>query len=128
MGFYEGMQDVALGLLQQFGQTLTLQRVVTGAYDATAGTVAKSASTFTVRGAVFDYEDRRVDGALIRRGDKMALLAAKTIKDASGRYVTPDPTSDKVVIGGVAHSIVNVEATSPAGVPVIFECQVRRGD
>lgn len=104
-------------LIAKFGQSGTLSRpVFTGpAHNPTPGEPLNYPATF----AVLEYEGNEIDGSRILATDKKVLLAKK------GLIVEP-ATSDKLVIGGVAHSIVRVEPLSPGGVIVLWTLQCRR--
>jgi len=122
MGFYESMADTAKQLLLQFGQNLTLTRVTSSSYNTTTGGVTTTTTTHTVRGAVFNYQNRQVDGTLIKAGDRQVYLSTQNLS------FIPDPTQDTLTISGTVYRILRCVPTIPAGIPVLYELQVRIGN
>lgn len=104
-------------LIAKFGQAGTLRRSTsTGpAYNPTAGVPADHPCTFVVDA----FKNNEVDGSRVLASDKKILLA----KD--GPAIEPS-ASDKLLIGGVVHTIVNVEPLAPGGVVVMWTLQCRR--
>jgi hypothetical protein len=68
---------------------------------------------------VVEYGLREIDGSRVLATDKKVLLAKKALA------IEPT-TADKLLIGGVSHSVVNVRPVSPAGIVVMWEIQARR--
>jgi hypothetical protein len=97
-------------LIDEFGQDGLLRRRVT-----TEGDPVDHPAVFVV----LDYEDREVDGARILATDKRVLIAA------GGLAVEPKP-SDRLIIGGTSHAIIQVKPFSPAGIVVFWEAQTRK--
>jgi hypothetical protein len=104
-------------MIAEFGQTGKLRRPTTTgpAYDPTEGSPSDKACTFVVLG----YTNREIDGSRVLASDKKVLLA-------KGSLAIEPTTSDKLLIGGVVHSIVDVSPLSPGGTVVFYEMQVRR--
>lgn len=118
MTFYSDIAADALELLREFGQAVTLARNMPGTYDAaTSAPASGSMLTYTGTGAVFDYSQRDVDGTKIRTGDRRVLLATSGM-------VMPR-TGDTITIGSTALTVVTGREINPAGVPVLYEAQVR---
>lgn len=110
-------EDVAflLGDAPDFGSALTLTRPGTQIYNSATGTTAPSGGgTFTVRGVFINYSDERIDGSVIRTGDRMLLVAVQGSTTA--------PANDDVVDG---MRVVSVRSFAPNGVPIAFSCQMR---
>lgn len=103
-------------LIARFGQSGILRRTINSgtSYDP-SGTSEDHACTF----AVEVYRAFEVDGTRIRATDKKVLLS-------KGSLAIEPATSDKLLIGGVEHSIVNVEPLAPGGSAVMFTLQCRR--
>jgi hypothetical protein len=104
-------------LIAEFGQAGTLSRPTsTGpTYNPTAGAPASYPVTFVVT----DFDVREIDGARIKATDKKVLLA-------NGALAIEPATSDNLLIGGVSHSIEDVQPLAPGGVTVFWTLQVRR--
>lgn len=71
---------------------------------------------FTGKGFIDDYEDSRVDGTIIKHGDRIVNILGASIS------VTPT-IGDAVVIEGKTWEIVGPVKRDPAG--AMYECQVR---
>lgn len=120
MTFYSSLAADALTLLREFGQAVTLTRASGSAptYDpATSTATAVAPATYTGTGAVFDYSQRDIDGTSVRMGDRRVLLATSGM-------VMPR-TGDTITIGSTVLTVVTGREINPAGVPVLFEAQVR---
>jgi hypothetical protein len=103
-------------LLRDFGSALTLARPGVGTYDpATGKTSTPTATTFTVRGVFINYEDKNVDGTVVRAGDRRLLVSAQ------GSTTAP-AIGDRV--GGL--QVVDVRTIAPRGVAVAWACQMRK--
>jgi hypothetical protein len=104
-------------LISRFGQAGYLRRTATSgtAYNPTQGSNTDHLVTF----AVIEYEAREIDGARILATDKKVFLAKQSLA------IEP-LTSDKLLVGGVVHSIMDVKPLSPSGAVVLYELQVRR--
>lgn len=107
----------AARMLTKFGGPLTVKRTVMGAYNPATGVAATTTTTSTVNGLVLDFAHRQIDGAIIKAGDRRVLLAGNELA------FTLDPTTDRIVLGGVDHVIVHVN--SPVNEPVLVDVQVR---
>jgi len=105
-------------LIARFGQAGTLRRMLPGsgpAYDPGEPSPDDYAATF----AVLDFNGREIDGSRVLATDKKILLA-------NGALAIQPTLSDKLVIGDVEHSIINIETLAPGGTVVMWTLQVRR--
>ncbi len=103
---YAPLSATAVRLIDRFG------------YDVT---IVRSGSTiYPVRIVMVSYEPKDVDGDLIKQTDRKALLAGE------GLTFTPNGETDRLNDRGTLLRIVNVTPTSPAGVAIIYEIQLRR--
>lgn len=66
-----------------------------------------------------DIDERSIDGALIKRGDRTVYLST------AGLSIRPE-LADKVEIVGVEHAILNVMPLAPGGTNIMFQLQARR--
>lgn len=112
---YTSTAATALRLLERFGAAATLKRTAAGAYDPSTGQSAETVTSLSTTACVFDYPQKYVDGTLIRVGDKQAYLAA-TYEPKQG---------DKLTWSSVDYEVIAFKAVSPAGVPVLYEAQLR---
>lgn len=104
-------------LLAKFGQTGTLKRPTsTGpAHNPTEGEPDEHACTFVVE----EFKAFEIDGSRVLATDKKVLLA-------KGSLTIEPTTTDKLMIGGIPHSIVRIEPVAPGGVTVMYMAQCRR--
>lgn len=113
---YAATAATATRLLQRFGASATLKRVTPGEYDPATGTTPNATTTeLATTAAVFAYDQKYIDGSLILQGDQRA-------------YMTPavmPKQGDLLAWQGRDWSIVAVKPISPAGVPVVYEAQLR---
>lgn len=117
MTFYADMAATAGELLAEFGQDVTLVRGLTGAYTPATGTATVSGTNSYGKGVVLDYNQRDIDGTLVRQGDQRVYLSVDV-------GVTPQ-TGDSLLIGGQKWSVVASRTLAPAGTAVIHDVQVR---
>jgi hypothetical protein len=105
-------------LIARYGQSATLRRPTSSgtAYNPTEG----EPDDHPVTVVVTDYSNREIDGTRVLATDKKVLLAVDDLA------ITPTP-ADKLLIGGVSHSIVSpVRPLAPGGTVLYYELQVRR--
>lgn len=113
---YPKLRQTASRLIGKFGQAGAIRRTTASgaAYDPETVITDHACQL-----AVLQYNDDKIDGTLIMRGDKLIYLST------AGLTIEPS-TADKLVIGGEEHAIVNVKPLSPAGLVVFWEVQARR--
>ena len=114
---YARLKSTADRLIASAGQAATLRRPTsTGtAFNPTPGAPVD----YAVRVVVEAYRIREVDGTRIRADDLKVLMA-------KGSLAVEPLTTDRLLIGGVEHAIMDVRPTSPGGAVVMFEIQARR--
>ena len=112
---YAATAATAQRLLLRFGAACTLRRSTAGAYSPTTGLAVPTVTELSTVAVVLDFPQRYVDGTLIKQGDKQAYLDP-SYAPAQG---------DEVTWQGVRYQVVNFKAVSPAGVPVLYEAQLR---
>ena len=106
MSVYTKLEKTAAKLITKFGY---------------AGVILRNkATSHPVTLVMAQYDPRYIDGNLIQRLDRKALIAAKDSP------VVPDAELDQLVVGGETLRIVTVQKTSPGGEDIIYELQVRR--
>lgn len=123
-GFYEEMAGVALDLISEFGQTITLRDTVPGEYDPVSGAQTPDVEVDQAAQAILqDYALQQAgmsyaEGTTIRQGDKKIMVAAQGL--------TPPQLTTTVIAGGATWTIVNIKEINPAGTPLVYELQGRR--
>ena len=112
---YANTAATALRLLTRFGTAATVKVYGGTAYDPATGTTTPTYADVATTAAVFDYDQKYIDGTLILAGDKRAYLApAHAAKQG-----------DKLAWQSVDYTVVAVKAIAPAGVVVLYEAQLR---
>jgi len=114
---YESLAGIANQVLTTYGQSLVISNIVTGAYDPATGTSSSTVTAQTGIGAIFEYENKNIDGVLIQKGDKQVILSPVGI--------TAPKLNDVINIGGISHTIINVGTISPAGTICLYDLNVR---
>lgn len=120
MTFATDMAAVALELLEEFGEAVTLTRPSSSAaiYDPATGIATPvSPATYTGQGYPYRYESSEIDGTNVRVGDQRLLLATSGM-------VLPQ-TGDTVIVGGTTYSVVRGRQERVAGTAVFYEAQIR---
>jgi len=109
--------ETADRLIARFGQEGVLRRpgTATGpAYNPTIGAPVDHDATFVV----MSFTNAEIDGTRVLATDKKILLAKGALT------ITP-ALSDKLVIAGKEHAILNSTPLAPAGIVVLYEIQAR---
>ncbi|MBM1191531.1 hypothetical protein [Pseudomonas weihenstephanensis] len=121
MAFYDEMAVMALEMITEFGQSVTISKAETGEYDPETGGDSPGATIEqTAQGILRDFTGLEFqNNSLIKQGDKKLKIAAQ------GLEWLPDLLS-KVSIQGRTWSIVPpLKEINPAGTPILYELQVR---
>lgn len=106
-------------LLTKFGQSVSIRRITT---SGPAWEPTQTAVDYATTAAIVDYTARQIDGENILITDRRALVAAGPLITQGVTSVAPP---DTLVVGGVAVPIVRVTPINPAGVTVLYDCQLR---
>ena len=123
---YGATAAAASKALRQVGQRMTLTRSTEPTFDPVTGgpTGAATVQTWQPWGIMTTYNsmDRLAaanrDGSMIQTGDMKAVMEVLP-------GCVPQP-GDRLTANGATWQIIAVDPVAPAGVPVIFKCQVRR--
>lgn len=102
-------------LIDKFGQTGAIRRTETSGDPWNPGT---SDTDYPCILVALDYDQKDIDGTLIKSTDKKVYVATK------GLTIQPT-TTDKAIIGGVVSSILQAKPLNPAGIVVYWELQAR---
>ena len=112
---YSKTAATALSLLQRFGAAATVHRTGSATYDPATGTMTPTVTDHATTAAVFSYAQKYIDGTLIKDGDQQAYCApGVAVKQG-----------DSMTWHGKRYTVVSVKPVSPAGVPVLYEAQIR---
>ncbi|WP_434575064.1 hypothetical protein J3P88_10350 [Pseudomonas sp. Z3-6] len=121
MAFYDEMAVMALEMITEFGQPVTISRTEPGEYDPDQGVEVPGATIEqTAQGILLDFTGQEFQtNSLIRQGDKKLKIAAQGLAWVPGLL-------DKVVAKNRTWSIVPpLKEINPAGTPILYELQVR---
>ncbi|TWC11440.1 hypothetical protein FBY06_14429 [Pseudomonas sp. SJZ085] len=121
MAFYDEMAAMALEMITEFGQPVTISRTEPGEYDPDQGTEVPGATIEQIaQGILLDFTGQEFQSnSLIRQGDKKLKIAAQGMAWVPGLL-------DKVVAQGCTWSIVPpMKEVNPAGTTILYELQVR---
>lgn len=114
---YSRPAATAKRLLDRFGQAGAISRSTPGGYDPVTGPTdpVEMQSPCTV--ALLEFDNRQVDGELVKIGDRRALIAPD---------VSFEPQAgDSLTVGSDVLQVVKNRPVSPAGVVVLHDCIVR---
>ncbi|QXI03014.1 hypothetical protein HV782_013890 [Pseudomonas monsensis] len=121
MAFYDELAVMALDMITEFGQPVTISKTEPGEYDPeTGGESPGTTIEQTAQGILLDFTGQEFqNNSLIKQGDKKLKIAAQ------GLEWVPD-LLNKVIIQGRTWSIVPpLKEVNPAGTPILYELQVR---
>ena len=111
---YDAIQKLAQDKIAQFGRDAVLKRYDEGTFNpATSVISGETVTSQTIKAVFTDYNERQIDGTIIKRGDRLVLIAGDIAE-----IKTNDAIDD--------YKVVNVEIVSPAGVNLIYKAQVRK--
>lgn len=116
MSFYTDLQSIADKLISDFGKPMTLKRSTPGVFDPVTGTsIGTVDETIAVTGIVGAFSSEQIDGIRVLMTDKRVTLTSA---------IAP-LVSDALVIDGVAHQIVTIIESKPAGTTLVYVVQAR---
>lgn len=121
MGFYDEMATMALDLIAEYGQLVTISDAIHGSYNPSTGTTSpETATERTAQGILLDFTGQEFQtNTLIKVGDKKLKIAAKGLEH-------PPTLLSKVMVQGRTWSIIPpLREINPAGTPLLYELQVR---
>ncbi len=119
--FYDEMAVMALEMITEFGQPVTISKTEQGEYDPEQGGEVPGATVEQIaQGILLDFTGLEFqNNSLIKQGDKKLKIAAQGLAWVPGLL-------DKVVAQGRTWSIVPpLKEVNPAGTPILYELQVR---
>lgn len=108
--------------LKDKGLTCTITKQTAGSYSVSTGVASVSTSTQSAYGALFDYENKNIDGSLVKKGDRKLLLSALNTALAA---LTAPSVNDTVTANSVTYTIIAIRPIAPSGVAVAYDCQIR---
>jgi hypothetical protein len=118
------MQKDVVALLRDHGYDLTFRRTNNGgSYDPATGTITGgSNSDESVRAIFLNYIARDIDGTLVQRGDRKAVIAATY----SGNALSKTPQINDELRGEAdAVRVVSVQTIKSGASILAYVCQTR---
>ena len=120
---YTRLRSMSNQQLKDKGLTCTITKQTAGTYSTSTGVASVSTSTQSAAyGALFDYENKNIDGTLVKKGDRKLLLSAL---NTAGAVLTAPSVNDTVTANSVTYTIVAIRPIAPSGVAVAYDCQIR---
>lgn len=118
------MQRDVVALLREHGYDLTFRRPSSGgSYNPATGAVSGGSNADETARVVFlNYTSRDIDGTLVQRGDRKAVMAATY----NGTALSKTPQIDDELRGeGDAVRIVSVQTIKSGSTVLAYICQAR---
>jgi len=118
------MQKDVVALLREHGYDLTFRRPSNGgSYNPATGAVSGGSNADETARVVFlNYTSRDIDGTLVQRGDRKAVMAATY----NGTALSKTPQIDDELRGeGDAVRIVSVQTIKSGSTVLAYICQAR---
>lgn len=113
---YVKTRATAERLIARFGQQAQLRRITASGPDYDPVQTSEDFASMLVD---LDHTQAHVGDTLIQRGDRMVYLST------AGLSIVP-VLSDRLLIAGVEHAIIDVQPLAPGGTTVLWQLQVRR--
>ncbi|MEY9719766.1 hypothetical protein ABIA22_002256 [Sinorhizobium fredii] len=113
---YVRARSTAERLIARFGQAGLLVRFTASgpSYDPTLTPTPYACTLVDL-----DVDEELIDGTLILRGDRTVYLST------AGLTIVP-ALSDKIMIGGAEHVIIDVQPLQPGGTVIFWQLQARK--
>lgn len=115
----------AADMIAAKGQTVTLTRNASGAYNPATGTASVSTSTQTGKGVILPFGQgiRKRADSNVTQADRWCILSGL---NSAGAALTEPRVDDKLTdAAGNAYTITEVSPLEPAGLAIIYELTIR---
>lgn len=107
-------------IIDKYGISVTFEVSSSDSYDRTTGLITKTETTYTVTvSPPSPFDERRIDGTIIRRGDLMVILPTSDLS------FTPD-FDQKVTIGSLEYTVQVVNPIYSGASIAAYELGLRR--
>ena len=114
---YKELGIIAVELLKEFGQLITIKQKTDKQYDPATGSHQQTMEAYTGYGCALNYKSNEIDGTRILTGDMVVLLE---------NIATTPVIGDSVLVNGMEMRLISIERVSPANIDVIYKLQVRQ--
>jgi hypothetical protein len=134
MGFYTDIRDdVAIPLVEEYGQSITVKRYVDGDWERkfstselkyywedSEGTIVWTDPSgepveYSGYGVVTFFSEDQIDGTNIQQSDRLIIAVS----------ISEPQIGDVFVIGSTEYKYVNHKTVSPGGTDILYKVQVR---
>lgn len=117
MTFSSDMQEAALSILSDLGQSLTFSRYTNSEYNPASGAVERvSSTTYTGYGNPSQYNLKDIDGEIVQQNDINLIL-----------YCTSEPNlDDEVTLDSDIYHIINIQKMNAQGSTIVYRLQLRK--
>lgn len=117
---YAATAAKTVAMLAKSGMAMTLRVTTPGTYDPETGTESGAVvADHPCVGVLTEAKAYYIANSLMEAGDKVVLMGADVaVRPQAGQ---------QIVIGSDVWQVVAVVTVEPAGVPVLYKVQVRRG-
>lgn len=104
-----------------FGRDVTLRQTVPGTYDPSTGaTAAATVTDFVTRGLLLAYQDKDVDGTLIKAGDRKCILKVQNLSAVP-------VVGNMLIVGSDTYTVMDFKTYELGGTVFLYNLHVRRG-
>lgn len=114
------LRQVTKDVLDTFGTSATIRRQAS-TFTAATATATQTNTDYTVKVRPERYRAHEIDGDRVQPGDLRVLVPAQ------GLDITPKPVTDQLIIGGVTHSVIDVQRVIATDQAAAYELQARVG-
>ena len=128
---YTAFRELAERLIEENGRTITLVRQdqdnPTDPAKPWRSSTPEDEVTVDVLGVFTEYDKEVVDGEIIKRGDKLVWVAAKSVEDElTGTQNVKIEDYDAIRDGTVRWKIVEANLIEPGDQRIVYAVQVRQ--
>jgi hypothetical protein len=127
---FANLKATAQVLIEGNGRTITVSRRDTTISDPTkpwrGAPVPGADTTVSVKAVVLAFDDALVDGTLVKRGDKKALISVQSVEDATSGTAPDLKSFDTFVDGAEDWEIMSVNEVDPGDTSVMYTLQIRK--
>ena len=115
----------AYAMIEAKGQTVTLTRRASGAYNPATGAASITTSTQTGKGVILPFGQglRKMTGTNIPTGAVQCYLAGLT---TAGAALTEPKVDDTLTdANALVYTVTEVSRLAPAGLPILYELTLK---
>jgi len=118
-------RSTAHRMIEAKGQTVTLTRRASGAYNPATGSASVTTTTQTGKGVILPFSQgiRKAPGTTVLATDRQCLLSGLK---ADGTALTPPQIDDTLTdANGEVWAITEISPLAPAGLEIMFDLTIK---